>query len=330
LLPTVLQRALCRVAVVDHVEAEKAEVKMTKTIRLGLLVLATVFGTHAFAADFAGENNSKFLSDSCITSKTDAYDIGETMHQGAWKGKCMDVSNHRPVVLISEDDQKVTFANFYHDSAFWIAEVPKSGVDYVIFQIANFGFPIPGVKFAHDQLRFVMKPGVSIKLTPQDSASKLAPTEVKDMIFDDQPSAPKGLQDDYNPIKGIESSYGNVLRAMGASDREKEELGGKDDTTRQFLLNLTDDEKNGALLNAIDLSAQLGYDRIFTLSKLNCTTTAFEILDDSVDYGHHVKPFKMDLWDIHDPIIGPSIKALKKRNLIEKELETWNLETGLK
>jgi hypothetical protein len=301
-----------------------------KRIHFGFLVVAAVVAQHAFADASAGENTSRYLSGACITSKTDAYDIGETMHEGDFKGQCMDVSARRPVVILSEDDDKIVIANFYHNKTYWTAEIPKSGVDQVIVQVASFPFPLPGVKFAHAQFRFVMKSGLSIKLTPQDSASKLAPTELDQFNLVDQPSTPKGLQDDYNPLKGAKSTYGNVLRAVGTVDRAHEELGGNDDTTRQFLLKMTDEERVAVMINGLHLSAKLGYDDTFKLFSENCTTTAFEILDESIKYERHVHKYKMATWDLHDPIAGPAIHALKERKLIEKELETWNEEMGLK
>ena len=75
-------------------------------------------------------------------------------------------------MILSEDDSEIKIANFYHNKTYWIAEIPKTGVDQVIFQIASFPFPAPGVKVAHTQLRFVMKAGVTIKLTPQDAESE--------------------------------------------------------------------------------------------------------------------------------------------------------------
>jgi len=296
---------------------------MSKRICLGLFMAAVIFAQHSFA------NTTSYQSDACILSKTDPYDLGEVMREGDYKGQCMNTSLRRPAVILSEDDAKITIANFFHAGTFWIAEIPKSGVDQVIFQIASFPESVPLIKFAHNQLRFVMKSGITIKLTPQDTASKLAPTEIDQLNFVDQPTGPKGL-DEYEGSKGLSPTYGNMLRVMGTIDRAHEELGGNDDTTRQFLLKMTDDEKNLALINGVRLSAKLGYDDIYRLFSENCMTTAFDILDQSVTYKKHVKAFKQRLWDIHDPVVGPSIRALKKRDLIDKEIETWNEETGLK
>jgi hypothetical protein len=306
---------------------------MMKRIRFGFLVLAAAFVQHAFAdagqATAAIQTADENQSEACIINKADPYDVGEMMHAGAFKGQCMDITTIRPAVILSEDDSKITIANFYHEKSFWIAEIPKSGVDQVIFQIAQFPQAVPLLHVAHNQLRFMMKPGVMIKLTPQETDSKLAPTELNQLNLVDQPSGPKDLNV-FNPKHSFSPTYGNVLRVAATQDRAKEELGGNDDTTRQFLLDMTDDEKTAALVNGVHLSAKLGYDDIYKLFSENCMTTAFQILDESVDYGHKVHRFKMDRLNIFDPVTGPSIHALKKRGLIEKELETWNEETGLR
>jgi hypothetical protein len=312
---------------------------MMKQIRLGFLVLAAVVAQHAFADPSPSPSPSDvalnqpaatpYQSEACVLSKTDPYDLGEVMHAGDYKNQCMNTSIRRPAVIISEDDQKITIGNFYHAGTYWIAEMPKTGIDQVIFQIASFPDSVPLIKFAHTQLRFVMKAGNAIKLTPQDTASKLTPTEIDQFNLVDQVSGPKGL-DEFEASKGLGPNYGNILRVMGSLDRAKEELGGADDTTRQYLLKMTDEEKTAAMINGVHLSASLGYDDIYKLFSENCTTTAFDILDRSIDYGHHVRPFKIYIWDIRDPIVGPSVRALKKRKIIDKEIQTWNEETGLK
>jgi hypothetical protein len=355
------------------VEVEKVGPKMMKRIRLGFLVVATVCAQHAFAdaaqapptavakqfgdqtveanqapapsindmasptpSESAAADSSQFTSEKCIIDKNDQYDIGEVMRAGVYKAQCMDISVKRPAIILSEDDSKITIANFYHEGTFWIAEMPKSGVDQVIFQIADFPDPVPLISFAHTQLRFIMKPGMSIKLTPQDTGSKLAPTEIDQVNLVDQVSGPKN-EDDFIASKGLGPTYGNILRVMGSMDRAKEELGSFDkktgkseDLTRQYLLKMTDQEKDTALVNGIRLSAKLGYSDIYHLFKENCTTTAFAILDDSIKYPHHVGKFKIHPWEILDPIAGPSLSALRKRKLIDKEIETWNEETGLR
>jgi hypothetical protein len=303
---------------------------MMKQIRFGFFVIAAVAAQHAFADAKSNQPDAiSYHSEACILSKTDPYDLGEVMHAGDYKGQCMNTSIRRPAVIISEDDQKITIGNFYHDNAYWIAEMPKTGIDQVIFQIASFPDSVPLVKFAHTQLRFVMKAGNTIKLTPQDTASKLAPTEIDQFNLVDQVTGPKGF-DEFAATKGVGPNYGNVLRVMGSMDRAHEELGGNDDTTRQYLLNMNDEEKIAAMVNGVHLSANLGYDDIYKLLSENCTTTAFDILDRSIKYEHKVKPFKVYIWNLHDPIEGPSLRALKKRNIVEKELQTWNEETGLK
>jgi len=303
---------------------------MKKRIGLGFLVVAaSMFSQHLFADSVANPKVNSNQSETCITSKTDPYDLGELVRAGDNKGKCMNTSIRRPAVILSEDDTKIVIANFYHDDAYWIAEMPKTGIDQVIFQIAQFPDSVPFIEFSHTQLRFVMKAGETIKLTPQDTASKLAPTEIDQFNLVDQVTGPKG-EDEFAAAHAIGPNYGNVLRVMGSSDRAKEELGGNDDTTRQYLLKMTDEEKLAAMINGVHVSAKLGYDDIYKLFSENCTTTAFDILDQSVTYEHKVKPFKVHFWQIHDPITGPSLSALKKRDLIDRELQTWNQETGLK
>lgn len=315
---------------------------MKKQIHFGFMIVVAAMATHAFAdaspspTPSVTSSSSGGLSESCILDKSDPYDVGPVMIEGPFKGQCINTTIRRPAVILSEDESNIVIANFFHDNAYWIAEMPKSGIDEVIFQIAAFPDPVPLIHFAHTQLRFVMKQGIAIKLTPQDRDSKLAPTTIDQFSLVDQVSGPKG-NDEFSADKGLGPTYGNILRVMGSEDRAKEELGSADpktgksqDLTRQFLLKMTDDEKIAAMVNGVHLSASLGYTDIYDIFKENCTTTAFEILDSSIKYKRHVHKFKIYPWNILDPIAGPSLHALKKRKIIERELETWNEETGLR
>lgn len=296
-----------------------------------LLVLASaVQFTQAFADDQPASNLKPANADhDCIVDKNDPYDVGIVMEHGAWEGVCMDYLDRRPVIILSEDDQKITFANFFHDKHFWIAEMPKNGVDQVIFQIAKFAGGPLGMKLAHTQLRIKMKAGSPIKLTPQDQTVGLSPTEITDIVVPDQVTAPNPLEDTFYFMKILSHSYGNFMRVMGASDRAREELVGPDTETRQYLLKITDEEKNAVLINAVHMSNKLSTTDQYQVLDENCTTVTFKILDQSIDYGKHVRKFKIYIWNFFDPIIGPSLRALKKRNIIDRELDTWNDETGL-
>ena len=86
---------------------------MMKRISLGIFVVAAVLtqqaladatpspspssdqiqNTTAVSADDDGESMNRYLSEACIVDKSDPYDIGETMHKGAFKGQCMDISS---------------------------------------------------------------------------------------------------------------------------------------------------------------------------------------------------------------------------------------------
>ena len=138
----------------------------------------------------------------------------------------MNTTIRRPAVILSEDDSKITIANFYHYNAYWIAEMPKSGIDQVIFQIAAFPDSVPLISFAHTTASFFgdeARDG-DRKLMPQDTANKLAPTTIDQFSLVDQVTGPKG-EDEFEADKGIGPTYGNVLRVMGSLDRAKEELG---------------------------------------------------------------------------------------------------------
>jgi hypothetical protein len=267
-------------------------------------------------------------SPDCIVDKNDPYDTGPMMLKGPFKGQCMNLALHRPVLLVSEDDSAITVANFYHANHFWLAKVPKQGVDQIIFQIASFKESIPLIKFDHTQLRFVMKSGVTIHLTTQETGSTIPDMDISDFTLVDQIM---GVDPEYSydPVKGLKSAYGNVMRLVGSDDRAEEEMVGADNAStvvRQFVLKMSDADKDSVLLNGIRLADQLGYNDIYKLFSENCTTVIFKVLDQSVTYEKHVRKFKIHFWNILDPIGGPSIRALDKRGIVDSEINTWNKE----
>lgn len=129
---------------------------------------------------------------------------------------------------------------------------------------------------------------------------------------------------------GFKHAYGNVLRVMGTLDRAQEELGNEGDLTRQFILKMTDAQKNRALIEGLFLSSRMQLKDQYNLINDNCTTVAFRILDSALQVEDQTKPVTVKLRYVLNPIEAPALKALNDRALIDRELQSFNEETGLR
>lgn len=278
----------------------------------------------AFTSLVASAGQSK----ACRVDFKDPFDVGYAMSVGKYKSKCLDMSRKRPVEMLYQDSQFMQVGNFYHDKKFWIAKIPKAGVDQAIFQIVRFGTSIPIITAAHTQIRFKMKPGAEILLVSQDGG--MQSSKVSDLIFSVEYTAPKGVP--YDIIQGEINNLGIVGRVLSTKARMLEELDGSGDVIQQLPLRISSEAADQILIAAVHRSQTLGTLQTYNTLKHNCTTELFDIIDSQLIYSKKIKKFKVNLLNVTDPVAKPSIKALKLRGLIDADslkYPTMNFEFPL-
>lgn len=265
----------------------------------------------------------------CVQDPKDPYDPGQMFTYGKYKGQCVDSSQKRPIQILSENDQEIVFTNFRHMGKFWIAHFPKNSIDSVSFRIDPFGSGIPFVSAAHTLIRFDMKPGKSLLLQPQyEGEEKLVDpkdlTDVNSLFFSVNYMAPKNVE--YNLFPGMASVYLEAFNFLSAHDRGNAKDTGKN-AEQNFVLNLAPGAGDAYLVNALHASNEKQLNVAYNTYSENCTTALFDLMDETFQYDHPVKKFKVSHIKIFDELIGPSIHALKERGLIAEDAGKKNSES---
>ncbi|MEK6555849.1 MAG: hypothetical protein AABZ31_11440, partial [Bdellovibrionota bacterium] len=161
-------------------------------VRNFLLLLILGFAQIGQAADLTAERIKTYLH------------IDPVYYQdGNFKGQAIDQSVKRPVRFIPELETEGAYfvSHFYNQGQFWVAEIPKSGVKNVIFQLALFKGPLI-FKLAHSQFRFLMNQPVKLY---REKDGVLKTTQTGDLIFTVQAALPAGKE--YSAVEAFRGTY---------------------------------------------------------------------------------------------------------------------------
>jgi hypothetical protein len=270
----------------------------------------------------------------CVVDPTDPYDPGVVMTKGSHKGECMDASEERAPVILSQSATQITFANFWHDGHFWIATIPLNGFERGIFQTEYFSSDIPLIKPAHVQMRFQMRKDAPVVLIPQAGKDQgLAPTTVSNLFLSVEYMAPKGV--DYDLIPGELKDYKIAYtffsdEALIDFMHEDDASGDGPDVFNQYQLKLSPAQLGQVFHEAVNEGNYFQYDHSYDTLIRNCATQLFQVLDRSLTYAVPVDKFKISIFNILDPVAKPALDALTERLLIDgnSELPTFNQEYG--
>lgn len=271
----------------------------------------------------------------CVADATDPYDPGYVMSKGKYQGQCMDASEERAPVILSEDQNQITFANFWHDGKFWLATVPLNGIERGIFHTEYMSSDIPWIKPAHVQLRFVMKKDSGVILVPQAGKDQATSQQIiNDLILSIEYMAPSGVDYDLIPgeFKAFRIAYTFFsAQALTQFIHEDDVSGDGPDIVNQYGLKLSGPQLGAVFREAVHEGERYAYDHSYDTLIRNCATQLFKVLDSSLVYQTKVKPFKISILSILDPVAKPSLKALQDRNILDTglPLPTFNQEYGL-
>lgn len=280
--------------------------------RSALFCLLSGISTVSFAAPATSP------SPNCKTSN-DQFEIGVKMNstQEALNGKCMDSKTFRAAQVISETDQYLEFANFLHQNQYWIARFPKDSqvYDAAFFQIQRFPI-VKGVEAAHVQMRIRLKQGQFIELINQTTQQA---EKVSSVIISFEAGRP--VQVPYNFALGAFDHYTLIGRITSSEQRYEER---KTTGTEQYKLKLNQDQIKELALRGVKRSAQVGVETFYNTLKPNCTTEAFDLIDQLPGHEGKFQPF-LTLISA-DPIAQPSLDALKSRGLLQERVQNMNEE----
>lgn len=146
-----------------------------------------------------------------------------------YAGQKLDLSATRNLIELTpeqikdygfiSDPASLYVANFRHHDKYWVARIPKGGVDQALLQfqtlsgLAKLGIPksvIEWINFGHIQMRFILKKGFKIELVTQDRAKPRETAEVRDFAYAlNAVRAESQVNSDYDPLgDGIKDGYG--------------------------------------------------------------------------------------------------------------------------
>lgn len=282
---------------------------------LAILSLSLNSGLTFSAEKLAGKTNDK-----CRTNRSDVYDPSVLLLSGPNKGKCLDTSKLRSIIVLNKGQKtgKVTVANFFHKNKFWIATLKPRNVEKMIFQIENFKAIVPA---AHTQIRIVMNEGSEIQLTSQtpNADGSHDKDSVRQIVFSVEAIMPPGLE--YGLIEGARNHFGLAYRFVSMDQRFNDMIKKDHHKVRQYVLNLSEEEKTNVMNNMLKISDENQYQRFYHTTARSCTTEAFEVLDKAKNYSFIRKVQKRTgsllFADIYPPEAawGLSLRGLTNKDL---------------
>lgn len=251
----------------------------------------------------------------CLPNLADPYDLNLPMVKGPNAGKCIDTKMRRPARIIKSSNTHIWVANFYHKNKWWIAKIPRSGPDAVIFQTATFKTSIPFMVAAHTQLRFVFSNENHIELVSQATDSPEEFDRVSGMIYSVEYIAPENVK--YDVISGQFDSVGIVSRILSIDQRAAEQANDPEVIAiDQEILNLTQQNRADLVDLMLSASQAMGIQQMYNTIRRNCTNELFKLLDMVVAYKVKVLEYKTSPLHFMDPVAGPAKKALMNRHLL--------------
>lgn len=211
----------------------------------------------------------------------------------AYAGRPFDLSERRPVTVLSECDESLVIEGFYHAAQFWTAVVPKRGVAAILGQRLNFSKPLrrsdgtnrPSIFFLnHVQARVQMHADQPLLLFPADDEPRGEPAHrVGDFSYSVEAVGPRGRK--WNLMDALLGNLAVVHRFLSTEEVAFERIVRARMTIVQSPpLPLESDLLNTMLHEAIRQSQTAGLEQPYFMFRLpcsatNCTSEPLRMLD---------------------------------------------------
>ena len=240
-----------------------------------------------------------------VSVPVDPYEPHPVMPKGKFKGKPIRTDARRALTILegadaarfAPADGEVVAANFSHAGKFWIAKFPKDAVEKLIFQkwdfgekrirLRLFGWTLMDFKLfhlAHTELRFKLKPGSAVALYPQTAKGAPEPVHrVDDVVSSVEGVGPKEAV--FSVAAGLFDHLVAVRRFKSLQQSYDERVTGEGLVIEQWDLELPGDKKQAIFSAAVVDSHEDGMQTPYHIFLHSCTTEAFRIIDQVMDYG---------------------------------------------
>ncbi len=211
----------------------------------------------------------------------------------AYAGEPFNLTERRPLAILSETDEAFVVEGFYHRAEFWKAVIPKHGVSEIIGQRFNFskqkrhqdGTTSSSLFFVnHVQARIRMKPDRTVKLYPPGTEPTAEPVhQIPDFSYSVEAVGPFGRK--WNSWDAMLGNLAIVHRFLSTEDVAFERIIRERMTVLQSPpLPLEREILNTMLQEAIRESHDAGLSRPYFMLRLpfsatNCTSEQLKLLD---------------------------------------------------
>lgn len=228
-------------------------------------------------------------------------------------GEELDLSERRPVVNLEGTvfetkygrPDSTLYANFYHAGKFYVVRVPNDGVNRVFFQLAYFPPKILGRYIAaHSLLRFEMKKPIELVAEMPDETKLLnlgqmdparaieslpaeltgEPFKITNVAISAEAQWSKNdPKKAYNLKRGQLGAFMNIVRFVSMETRLIEffKVG---NPASQIELHHNNEDLDAVLKIGLERSQADGISKIYSTLFYNCTTLAFEVVEQALRY----------------------------------------------
>lgn len=243
----------------------------------------------------------------------DDYEAKVLLPSGQHRGECADTTSARSVVWKNEADRlgsdTFSVANVGHEQSFWIAEIPRNGVEDVIFHMEKFPAAVPA---AHTQIRLRYKEGSPVRLRHQFDSSRTA--QVRDIVLSVEAIGQKGWT--YDLIRGMKNEYLTAYRIVSLTDKFNWMVVTQKHDVIQWPLNLTEEQKQSILPAYLARAHREKMNASYHTINRNCTNELFRVMDSTLRYGGlSALPILLNPLDETYPVLVKS--ALTARGLMK-------------
>lgn len=211
----------------------------------------------------------------------------------AYAGEAFNLTERRPLVILSETDAAFVVEGFYHRAEFWKAVIPKTGVSAIIGQRFNFskqkrqqdGTTRSSLFFVnHVQARIRMEPDHAVELYPPEEEPTAEPAHrITDFSYSVEAVGPYGRR--WNLRDALLGNLAIVHRFLSTEDVAFERIMRERMTVLESPpLPVEAELLNKMLHQAIRESHTAGLSRPYFMFRLpfsatNCTSEPLKLLD---------------------------------------------------
>lgn len=211
----------------------------------------------------------------------------------AYAGEQFNLTERRPLAILSETDEIFVVEGFYHRGQFWRAVISKIGVAEIIGQRLNFSKPTrrsdgttkPSLFFLnHVQARLKTEPDHAVRLYPADAESTGTPVHrIADFCYSVEAVGLHGRR--WNSSDALLGNLALVHRFLSTEDVTFERIMRERMTVVQSPpLPVEPELRNQMLHHAIRASHDAGLSRPYFMIRLpfsatNCTSEPLKLLD---------------------------------------------------